>query len=50
MPATVIPALPVTLFIGVIALATLIAWMPEAFYRAWRSSRLPRLFRLRQDP
>jgi hypothetical protein len=45
MPATVIPALPLTFLIGVAALATLIAWQPEAFHRAWRSSRLPRLFR-----
>lgn len=45
MPATVIPALPLTFFIGVAALATLIAWQPDAFHRAWRSSRLPRLFR-----
>jgi hypothetical protein len=45
MPATVMPALPATFYIGVTALATLIAWKPEPFHRAWRSSRLPRLFR-----
>ena len=45
MPAAVVPALPVTFFIGVTALAALVAWQPEAFHRAWRSSRLPRRFR-----
>ena len=45
MPAAVVPALPVTFFIGVTALAALVAWQPEAFHRAWRSWRLPRRLR-----
>ena len=42
MSATVAPAMPLMLFAGVAALAALVAAQPEAFIRAWRSSRTAR--------
>ena len=44
MSATVAPSMPVMLFAGVAALAGLVAAQPEAFIRAWRSSRIARRF------
>ena len=44
MSATVAPAMPVMLFAAVAAIAALVAAQPEAFIRAWRTSRTARTF------
>lgn len=45
MPATVVPALPAPLLIGVAIIAAAVASQPSAFECAWRSSRLGVLLR-----
>lgn len=44
MPATVVPAVPITLIVVVVAFAVVTAWQAERLQRAWRHSRLSRLF------
>ncbi len=44
MSATVAPAMPMLLFAAVAAIAALVAAQPEAFIRAWRTSRTARMF------
>ena len=45
MPVTVAPALPVALVLAIAALAAITAGLAEPAHRAWRHSRLGRLFR-----
>ena len=44
MPATVVPATPGIVPIGIAVMAALVAWQPAAFHRAWPASRLSRAF------
>lgn len=44
MAATVVPALPAPLVLAFAATMVITAWQAEAVHRAWRQSRLARLF------
>ena len=44
MPAAVVPALPAALVLAFAAIAAMTAWRAESVHRAWRQSRLARLF------
>ena len=45
MSSTVTPAMPLAVYIVIIAAGAAIAWQADAFHRAWDGSRLSRLLK-----